>query len=328
MARARRARAGGLPRRAGASLSDERPRRADPPRAARPSARPTPGALESPRRMLTRDQVLHVARLARLELTEDEVERFAGELSKVLDHIETIDELDDLDGVEPTSHVVDVENALRADEPRPSLPHEVALAPRPTPRRAASACRARAPGATDERAARADRRAGGRARSARGELDAGELWTRLPRARGRRRPQRLHLGGRRRAARVERERAAGRRPRRRQGPLLHRGRPEPGRLEDPRGLPAALHGHRRRAPAGRRRAAARQDQPGRVRDGLLDRALRLRPDAEPVGPRARARRLVAAARPPPSPPARRRGRSAPTPAARSASPPRCAGSSG
>ncbi len=57
--------------------------------------------------MLDRAQVLHVARLARLELSEEEVERMAGELSKVLDHIEQIRELD-LAGVEPTSHVVDV----------------------------------------------------------------------------------------------------------------------------------------------------------------------------------------------------------------------------
>ena len=77
--------------------------------------------------MLSRDQVLHVARLARLELTGEEVERFAGELSKVLDHIEKIEELGDLADVEPTSHVVAVENALRADEPRPSLPREEAL---------------------------------------------------------------------------------------------------------------------------------------------------------------------------------------------------------
>ena len=69
--------------------------------------------------MLSRDQVLHVARLARLELTEEELERCAGELSKVLDHIEKIGELGDLADVEPTSHVVAVENALRADEPRP-----------------------------------------------------------------------------------------------------------------------------------------------------------------------------------------------------------------
>jgi aspartyl-tRNA(Asn)/glutamyl-tRNA(Gln) amidotransferase subunit C len=77
--------------------------------------------------MLSRDQVLHVARLARLELTEDEIERFGGELSKVLDHIEKIGELGDLSGVEPTSHVVAVENVLREDEPRPSWPREKML---------------------------------------------------------------------------------------------------------------------------------------------------------------------------------------------------------
>ena len=82
--------------------------------------------------MLSRDQVLHVARLARLELTDAEVERFSGELSKVLDYVETIDELD-LEGVEPTSHVIEVENALRADEPRPSLPVEAALESAPDP---------------------------------------------------------------------------------------------------------------------------------------------------------------------------------------------------
>jgi aspartyl-tRNA(Asn)/glutamyl-tRNA(Gln) amidotransferase subunit C len=77
--------------------------------------------------MLSREQVLYVARLARLELSDAEVERFSGELSKVLDHIEKIGELGDLADVPPTSHVVDVENALRADEPRPSLPVEAAL---------------------------------------------------------------------------------------------------------------------------------------------------------------------------------------------------------
>jgi aspartyl-tRNA(Asn)/glutamyl-tRNA(Gln) amidotransferase subunit C len=82
--------------------------------------------------MLDRAQVLHVARLARLELHEDEVERMAQELSKVLDHIEKISELD-LRHVPPTSHVVDVVNVLRADEPTPSLPHDVALASAPEP---------------------------------------------------------------------------------------------------------------------------------------------------------------------------------------------------
>jgi aspartyl-tRNA(Asn)/glutamyl-tRNA(Gln) amidotransferase subunit C len=81
--------------------------------------------------MLSRDQVLHVARLARLELTEDEQRQMSEELSKVLDHIERIGELGDLADVEPTSHVIAVENALRADEPRPCLPLEVALAAAP-----------------------------------------------------------------------------------------------------------------------------------------------------------------------------------------------------
>ncbi len=82
--------------------------------------------------MLDRAQVLHVAALARLELTDEEVERMASELSHVLDHIEKIRELD-LDGVPPTSHVVDVVNALRPDEPQPSLSHEEALASAPEP---------------------------------------------------------------------------------------------------------------------------------------------------------------------------------------------------
>jgi aspartyl-tRNA(Asn)/glutamyl-tRNA(Gln) amidotransferase subunit C len=82
--------------------------------------------------MLDREQVLHVAGLARLELSEDEVERMSVELSKVLDHIEKIGELD-LRGVPPTSHVVDVVNAFRPDEPQPCLPAKVALAQAPEP---------------------------------------------------------------------------------------------------------------------------------------------------------------------------------------------------
>ena len=83
--------------------------------------------------MIDSDQVLYVARLARLELSEEELERFAGELSNVLDHIETIGELGDLADVPPTSHVVEIENNLREDEPRPCLPQEVALESAPDP---------------------------------------------------------------------------------------------------------------------------------------------------------------------------------------------------
>ena len=80
--------------------------------------------------MIDRDEVLHVARLARLALDEGEIEPMARELSAVLDHIAKIAELD-LDDVPPTSHVVEVTGGLRADEPRPSLPREVALAQAP-----------------------------------------------------------------------------------------------------------------------------------------------------------------------------------------------------
>jgi aspartyl-tRNA(Asn)/glutamyl-tRNA(Gln) amidotransferase subunit C len=76
--------------------------------------------------VIDRDQVLHVAKLARLRLTEEEVEQMSGELSTILEAIEQIGELD-LDGVEPTSHVIDLENVLRPDEPRPCLPRERAL---------------------------------------------------------------------------------------------------------------------------------------------------------------------------------------------------------
>ncbi len=80
--------------------------------------------------MIDREQILHVARLARLQLSDREVERMAGELSHILEHVERISELD-LEGVEPTSHVVDVANALRPDEPRPCLDREVALGAAP-----------------------------------------------------------------------------------------------------------------------------------------------------------------------------------------------------
>jgi aspartyl-tRNA(Asn)/glutamyl-tRNA(Gln) amidotransferase subunit C len=82
--------------------------------------------------VIEREQVLHVAKLARLRLSDEEVERMVGELSGILDHVDRIGSLD-LEGVEPTSHVVALENVLRADEPRPSLPRDVALASAPEP---------------------------------------------------------------------------------------------------------------------------------------------------------------------------------------------------
>ena len=82
--------------------------------------------------MIDREQVLHVAKLARLKLTEPEVERMANELSGVLEHVDKISELD-LDGVEPTSHVIALENVFRPDEPRPSWDRDEVLESAPDP---------------------------------------------------------------------------------------------------------------------------------------------------------------------------------------------------
>jgi aspartyl-tRNA(Asn)/glutamyl-tRNA(Gln) amidotransferase subunit C len=80
--------------------------------------------------MIERHEVRHVARLARLALSEAEIDRMALELDGVLEHIATIAQLD-LDDVPPTSHVVAVENALREDVPAPSLERERILASAP-----------------------------------------------------------------------------------------------------------------------------------------------------------------------------------------------------
>jgi aspartyl-tRNA(Asn)/glutamyl-tRNA(Gln) amidotransferase subunit C len=90
--------------------------------------------------VIDRAQVLHVARLARLWLGDEEVERMAGELSGILEHVDRISALD-LDEVEPTSHVVELENVLRPDEPRASWPREAMLELAPDP----AECAFRAP---------------------------------------------------------------------------------------------------------------------------------------------------------------------------------------
>ncbi len=79
---------------------------------------------------ITRDEVLHVARLARLELTDDEVERFTEQLSAILEAVAKVSELD-LSDVEATAHPLDVVNVWAEDEPRPSLSVDEALANAP-----------------------------------------------------------------------------------------------------------------------------------------------------------------------------------------------------
>jgi aspartyl-tRNA(Asn)/glutamyl-tRNA(Gln) amidotransferase subunit C len=84
------------------------------------------------RAMIDREQVEHVAKLARLKLSDEELERMSHELSGILEHVERIAQLD-LDGVEPTSHVIALENVLRPDEPRPSWERDEMLERAPDP---------------------------------------------------------------------------------------------------------------------------------------------------------------------------------------------------
>ena len=81
---------------------------------------------------ISKDDVLHVARLARLELPEDEVEHVREQLSAILEAVGKVAELD-LSDVEPTAHPLDLVNVFGEDEPRPSLPLDAALANAPDP---------------------------------------------------------------------------------------------------------------------------------------------------------------------------------------------------
>jgi aspartyl-tRNA(Asn)/glutamyl-tRNA(Gln) amidotransferase subunit C len=79
---------------------------------------------------ISRDEVLHVARLARLALTDEEVERLGAQLNAILEAVGKVSELD-LEGVEPTAHPLDLLNVWAEDEPGPSLSVDEALANAP-----------------------------------------------------------------------------------------------------------------------------------------------------------------------------------------------------
>ncbi len=79
---------------------------------------------------ITRDEVLHVAQLARLELSDAEVDRFVEQLSAILEAVGKVSELDIADA-EPTAHPLELVNVWAEDEPRPSLSPEEALANAP-----------------------------------------------------------------------------------------------------------------------------------------------------------------------------------------------------
>jgi aspartyl-tRNA(Asn)/glutamyl-tRNA(Gln) amidotransferase subunit C len=79
---------------------------------------------------LTRDEVLHVARLARVGLTAEDVTKFQQQLSQILEHFDALRAIDTQD-VPPTTHTLPIENVMAADHPRPSLSQEQALANAP-----------------------------------------------------------------------------------------------------------------------------------------------------------------------------------------------------
>ena len=249
--------------------------------------RPNMVANRSNRPVIDREQVLHVARLARLELTDDEIERMTGELSGILEHVDRIAELD-LDAGR-------ADHARGRARERPAPGH-----PRAEPRSRAGARERTGPGRrrlSRPLAAGVSALRELSAAEAIGRIDAGELsgeeyfdayaeaaqgddlnaflWRAEPGDRG----------GRGHGADAWR-------PDRGQGPVLHRGGRDHRRLAHPRGLPAPVHGHGGPQAGRGRRPAARQDQHGRVRDGLVERELGLRPGGESVGPRPGAGRLL------------------------------------
>jgi aspartyl-tRNA(Asn)/glutamyl-tRNA(Gln) amidotransferase subunit C len=79
---------------------------------------------------ITRDDVAHLARLARIAMTDDELDRLAGELDVILGAVARVQEVAAAD-IPPTSHALPLTNVLRADEPIPSLGAEAALAAAP-----------------------------------------------------------------------------------------------------------------------------------------------------------------------------------------------------
>jgi aspartyl-tRNA(Asn)/glutamyl-tRNA(Gln) amidotransferase subunit C len=80
--------------------------------------------------VISEEEVRHVANLARLGLTDEEVERMGEQLGVILNYMEQIGELD-LEEVPPTANAMDLTNVLRPDEPGPELPREDALSPAP-----------------------------------------------------------------------------------------------------------------------------------------------------------------------------------------------------
>jgi len=76
--------------------------------------------------IISKDDVLKVAHLARIELSREELDLFSGQLESVLEFIEKLKKAD-ISSVQPMSHILDIQNVLRADIPRESLPNALVL---------------------------------------------------------------------------------------------------------------------------------------------------------------------------------------------------------
>jgi aspartyl-tRNA(Asn)/glutamyl-tRNA(Gln) amidotransferase subunit C len=79
---------------------------------------------------ITKDEILYVADLARLNLDEAAIEKFAGQIGDILDYVDKLNEVN-TDGVKPTSHAISLTNAFREDEPQAHLDREQVLANAP-----------------------------------------------------------------------------------------------------------------------------------------------------------------------------------------------------
>ncbi len=283
---------------------------------------------------LSPSDVEHVAALARLALTADEIEQFTEQLTVILEHAQDVAALD-LEDVPPTAHPVPLVNVLRPDEVTPE-PRSRRRCSRRRPRPRTTASGSRGSWARPRDGTR-DRRCGAPRRPLRPIGGRG-----APGRRSTAREPELHAfnlvmadDALAAADAVDAVVGRGEDP----GPLA--GVPVALKdnlctqrcrdhllVADPRRLAAAVHRDGRGPPARRGRRPDRQDEPRRVRDGLVDGELGVRRDPQPAGHRRACRAGRAAARPRRWRPGSRRSRSAPTPAARSASPPRCAAWSG
>ena len=282
---------------------------------------------------LSRDEVAHLAGLARIDLSDAELDHLAGQLAVILESVAPVAEVA-ADDIPPTSHAAAADQRLprRRRRARPDAEQALAGAPAVEEQRFRVPADPGGGGVMSDLTRLHGRRGSPRPLAAgettRGRGRPGPTWTGSPRSTAPCTPSCTSTPRARwpAAAAVDARRAAGEPlrplagvPDRGQGRAGHAGAADDVRVADPRGLGAAVRRDGRRAAQGRRPGDPRQDQHGRVRDGLLDRALGLRPDPQPVGPRPDPRRL------------RRRlgggGRrlrgaaraSAPTPAARSAS---------